>query len=181
MWRFQVHFWLCGLLLLTSVILTIRFHCSKIPAQRIYYITWSHLWLLSKISLWIEFYRTVLGHCQIPLPLKPQNLRYGCHGKKCDCLSWCCTTASNSLVGTLILLIYMSSAYFVADLQISQADLFLPMHKACLALRLCGPTVDIMGIVPFPQTWYKRQNLLTSSVIANYNIDPIFIVILHLF
>ena len=54
----------------------------------------------------------------------------------------------------------MSLPYFVADLQIGQADLCLPMHKACLALRLCGQTVDTMAIILFPQTCYKRQNLL---------------------
>ena len=54
MWRFQVHSWPCGLLLSTSVILAIRLHCSEIPARSI---MWSHLWLLSKIPLWVEFYQ----------------------------------------------------------------------------------------------------------------------------
>ena len=62
----------------------------------------------------------------------------------------------------------MSSAYFVAGLQISQADLSLPIHKACLVLRLCGPAIDITAITPFPLTWYIKQNLKRSSVMADY-------------
>ena len=95
-------------------------------------------------------------------------MRYGCNGKKCACMPWCSTTASNSLVGSFIQLIHLPWAYSVADLQISQADLSLPMHKACLVLRLCGQTINIMAIVPFPQIWYKKQNLSKrTSIIAN--------------
>jgi hypothetical protein len=66
--------------------------------------------------------------------------------------------------GLLSNLSTLSWAYIVADLQIGQVDLFLPTHKACPVLRLCGQTTDIMAIVSFPQTWYKRQNLLKSRI-----------------
>ena len=77
-------------------------------------------------------------------------------------------------VGEYFYLTYLHVAYFVVDLQISQANLFLPMCKACLVLRLYGPITDIMAIKPFSQTWYERPNLLKSSVMANYIVDPMF-------
>ena len=165
-WRFQVCTWPCGLLLSASDILAVRLHCSKIPAWSIHYITWPHLRLLSDI-LWIKLY-------QSPLSLKPEDFRYGRNGKKCARMPWCSTTASHSLVGAFIQPIHLPCAYFGAEWQIGQADLFLPRRKACLVLRLCGQTVNIMAIVPFPQHSTKGKNHLKTTI-ANWIIYNIVI------
>ena len=63
----QMWTWDDKLLLPTASVYSARFCWPEISAWRTHHVKRAHLWLLSKISLWVEFYWAILGGCQIPL------------------------------------------------------------------------------------------------------------------
>ena len=61
------------LLLSSTVVQSIRFHQPEVTAWGTHHFAWPYLWFLSQISLWIEFYWTILGCSQISLPQLSQQ------------------------------------------------------------------------------------------------------------
>ena len=61
------------LLLSSSVVQSTRFRQPEVTTRGTHNFAWPYLWFLSQISLWIEFYWTILGCSQISLPQLSQQ------------------------------------------------------------------------------------------------------------
>ena len=82
--RVQVSSWSHQLLLLAHLVSTAWFHCSKVTACRISWVTWPHLRLLSKVPLCAQFHWAILGCSKNPLPWGPKSKDSSWNGEHCQ-------------------------------------------------------------------------------------------------
>ena len=174
-WRLQVHDGEDRLLLLVVIIHAAWFCQPEVSPGRTDNILRSHLWLLPKIPLWIEFYRAVLGSSKVPLLHKPKDRQHQRDGRECESMSQQCAHSSNQMVWHLFPCLSASNHKFSSDMPTDWPILSMHTHWVCQALRLCGQIENIMAIgashLIFLLTW--RRNLKRNMVGTSSKMIPV--------